>query len=117
MALMFIALFVGVPVLAVIRGFTVVLLWGWFVTPVFAAAPDINIAVAIGLGFLVAVLSGQVGRDANTQAEKRKEIESKPVSKGDALNKAYDALARMYLRQFSSYVIVIAFGFVVSRFV
>lgn len=41
--------------LALLRGFVLQTLWGWFVVPVFGA-PALSLMIAIGLGLLVSLL-------------------------------------------------------------
>lgn len=47
-----------VPVLAIVRGFVLCTLWGWFIVPVFGA-PALTIPASIGLMYVGALVSNE----------------------------------------------------------
>lgn len=50
-------LIVLVPVMAVMQGWVLTILWGWFVVPTFGL-PQLSIAVAIGFSLIVSLFRG-----------------------------------------------------------
>lgn len=44
---------------AILRGWVLVMLWGWFVIPVFEDAPRLTIPAAIGLSYIVFFVTAQ----------------------------------------------------------
>lgn len=47
---------------AILRGFALDILWGWFVQPVFSSAPDLDLIHAIGLSLVVGFFLSPVTR-------------------------------------------------------
>ena len=46
-----------IPLLAILQGWVLTVLWGWFVVPTFHA-PELNIVTAIGLTLVVGMFKG-----------------------------------------------------------
>jgi hypothetical protein len=47
------------PISALVRGFVLSVLWGWFILPVFESAPALTIVQAIGIAMVIAFLTYQ----------------------------------------------------------
>lgn len=58
-----ITMLVASCVLVVTGGLLLTVLWSWFVQPLFAGAPDLNVGEAIGLSLVAGRLHGQTESD------------------------------------------------------
>jgi hypothetical protein len=56
--------------LTIFEGWTLALLWSWFVTPTFTTAPELSILTAIGLMLVVGRLVPGYGRRADSAASR-----------------------------------------------
>lgn len=50
-------LIVTLPLSMIWNGFVLTILWGWFIVPVFAGAPELGLVPAIGVGGVVRYLT------------------------------------------------------------
>lgn len=74
------ALLIAMPISAVLRGWVLSVIWGWFVVGQFHVAP-IRIPFAIGLSIIVSLFSGTGDIAANQKADSGKSV-------GDIVSKA-----------------------------
>jgi hypothetical protein len=82
-------------------GFAVVLLWGWFVTPVFRAAPALGIWQAAGLSLLAGFVTAQY----NPQPE---------GPDGESLSETFTRTWPTFKWQIETFLLVVFGGWVIS---
>ena len=88
--------------LMILKGFTLMVLWGWFIVPYFRAAP-LTIPIAIGLGLVISVFTYQHS-EADQQAINERD-------RGLA-----ETLGAALLRPTLTYGLMLLFGWIVARF-
>ena len=85
---------------AIMRGFVLKKLWGWFVIPLFPSAPAVSIAQAIGISLVVGYLTHQ---DSESKSE-------------SSASSAKGVMAFALLGLFIQSAIVFLFGWVTHLF-
>lgn len=82
--MIFLALILLIPISALIGGASLDIWWSWFIQPVFPAAPDLTLATAIGVAFVVSFLTQSatvIQDDTNAPADPAAQV-ARSVGKG-----------------------------------
>lgn len=59
-----------IPLIAILQGWVLTVLWGWFIIPTFRA-PELSIAVAIGLTLVIGMFKGINIKNAEKSSDDR----------------------------------------------
>jgi hypothetical protein len=108
-----IALIALVPVLAVVRGLTLLVLWGWLITPVFTGAPDLNLASAMGISVFIAFLTSNLHQDQ----DKKPDAKLTKVVGSEASAKLFEALIKATTKTFVICGFAIFFAWILHFFI
>lgn len=92
------ALLLSVPLSAIFCGYTLAILWKWFVMSTFVSAPALNIPTAIGLSMMVRFVTHEV-------------VDCQPKDESTVAK-----LSRALLYPFVSCGVVLGFGWILLKF-
>lgn len=67
--MMVLAVFALVLVAILVRGWALMVLWGWFIVPTFAGAPNLTIPSALGIAALFGLFTSHLAQKTATNKE------------------------------------------------